>query len=161
MELNPSPTFESEALVTRKPAFEDAHFDITAMVDLVFMMNIFFLVTWVGAALAEIDLPTARHCVPADTEQCVTVTVLADASGQAPLVYFGEARSSARSLDSPDMDEQLRATVEREVRDSKVPKDTLLIKAEKRVRLQDIARISAATQAVEGMKLNLAVISKE
>jgi biopolymer transport protein ExbD len=161
MELNPSPTFESDALVTRKPAFEDAHFDITAMVDLVFMMNIFFLVTWVGAALAEIDLPSARHCVPADTEQCVMVTAMADASGQAPLVFFGEARSTARSLDSPDIDEQLRATVEKEVRDSGNTKNTLLIKAERRVRLQDIARISAAAQGVEGMKLNLAVIEKE
>ena len=74
------------------------------------------------------------------------------------------ARSSARPLDSPDTDDWLRVAVEKGVRDSKSttsPKDTLLIKAEKRVRLQDIARVSAAAQAIEGMKLNLAVVEKE
>ena len=57
----PSP-FEENVLVPHKPLVDDARFDVTAMVDLVFMMNIFFLVTWVETALAEIDLPTARHC---------------------------------------------------------------------------------------------------
>jgi biopolymer transport protein ExbD len=166
MSLNPSSTFDTEPLVARKPVVEDAHFDITAMVDLVFMMNIFFLVTWVGAALAEIDLPTARHCVPADPDQCVLVTMLTDAAGQSPLVYVGAVRSTARSLDSPDMDELLRTAIEKDVQDSRskpgaVAKDTLLIKAEKRIRLQDVARVAAAAQAIEGMKLNLAVVEKE
>lgn len=160
MELNPSLTDESDALVPRKSAVEDAHFDITAMVDLVFMMNIFFLVTWVGAALAEIDLPTARHCVPADPEACVTVTVLADANTPSPLVYLGEARSSARPVDSAEMEDMIRAAVEKGKTEIP-PKDTLLIKAEKHVRLQDVVRVAGAATAVEGTKLNLAVVEKE
>jgi biopolymer transport protein ExbD len=160
MELNPSLADESDALIPRKSVVEDAHFDITAMVDLVFMMNIFFLVTWVGAALAEVDLPTARHCVPADPETCVTVTVLADANTQTPLVFLGEARSSARPVDSGEVEEMIRAAVEKG-RVETPPKDTLLIKAEKHVRLQDIARVAGAATAVEGTKLNLAVVEKE
>ena len=44
--------FEENALIPRKPISDDAHFDITAMVDLVFMMNIYFLVAWIVAATA-------------------------------------------------------------------------------------------------------------
>lgn len=36
-------------LVTHRPLRDDAKFDITAMIDLVFMMNIYFLVTTVTA----------------------------------------------------------------------------------------------------------------
>ena len=55
-----SSPFEDNPLVKRRPIHDEAKFDITAMIDLVFMMNIFFLVTSVTAALAEIDLPAAR-----------------------------------------------------------------------------------------------------
>ena len=64
MDAGPSPVsnappsaFAESVLVPSKPLVDDARFDVTAMVDLVFMMNIFFLVTWVDMALAEIDLP--------------------------------------------------------------------------------------------------------
>src|SRR5258708_26846432 len=72
-----SSPFEDNPLVKRGPMHDEAKFDITAMIDLVFMMNIFFLVTTVTAALAEIDLPTARHCAPADRDNSVIFTILA------------------------------------------------------------------------------------
>ncbi len=71
---------------------DDARFDVTAMVDLVFMMNIFFLVTWVEAALAEIDLPTARHCTRPDEDKSVIVTIL-----KGPRMYLGDAQPATRS----------------------------------------------------------------
>ncbi|MCY2993539.1 MAG: biopolymer transporter ExbD [Planctomycetota bacterium] len=143
MELNPSLTDASDALIPRKSVVENADFDITAMVDLVFMMNIFFLVTWVGAALAEIDLPTARHCIPADPEACVTVTVLADANTQTPLVYLGDARSSARPVDSAEMDELIRAAVEK-------GKTQIPPKGEGIVSHDDPFRLSPMRQAISG-----------
>ena len=57
-----------DRLLPAKPLAEEARFDITAMIDLVFMMNIFFLVTTVAAALAELDLPPARHAVAAELD---------------------------------------------------------------------------------------------
>ena len=53
----PDPRDGAKPLVARRSLVDDAHFDVTAMVDLVFMMNIFFLVSWVVANLAEMDLP--------------------------------------------------------------------------------------------------------
>ena len=106
MDAGPSPTPSSSAgssaldenlLVARKPLVDDARFDITAMVDLVFMMNIFFLVTWIVAAAAEIDLPTARHCAATDADTTVIVTI-SDSEGGAPLVYLGDVRPGEELL---------------------------------------------------------------
>ena len=51
----------SDELIARRPDSEPPEFDITAMVDLVFMMNIYFLVTFVTVALGELNLPAAKH----------------------------------------------------------------------------------------------------
>ncbi len=144
-------------LVARRPFEEEARFDITAMVDLVFMMNIFFLVTWVGAALAEIDLPAARHCVAADPETSVIVTVMGgDSRGLE--VFVGDARSGPPLVNLSEIEQKVQAAAQAGAREGK---DTVLIKAEKSVRLRDVARIAASAMAVEGLKLRLAVMEKE
>ena len=147
-----------DPLRPRRSALEDPHFDITAMVDLVFMMNIFFLVTWVGAAMAEIDLPAARHCVAVDPEQALTVTVLSGPDRQTPVVYLGEVRTSAPQIDPAEIDEVIRSAVEKAAAEGK---HIVLIKAEKQVQVQHTARVASAAQAVEGTKVNLAVMEKE
>ena len=163
MDTGPAPSLgsssnalEGDLLVARRPLVDDARFDITAMVDLVFMMNIFFLVSWIGAALAEVDLPAARHCVPADADSCVVVT-LTDSGGAVPSVYLGDARAAGK-LSPNGLEEQITAAVEAGVREGKT---IVLIKAEKNVRLRDVARIGALATAVKGIKLNLAVMEKE
>lgn len=143
-------------LVARRSLDEEARFDITAMVDLVFMMNIFFLVTWVGAAMAEVDLPPARHCVAADPETSVIITVLG--ADQKLEVFLGEGRSGPPLVDPDEIEQKVSAAAQAGARSGK---DTILIKAEKGVRLRDVARIAASAVAVEGMKLRLAVMEKE
>ena len=44
----------------KRKAVEDPEFDVTAMVDLVSLMNIYFLVAWVMAMQNEVDLPAAK-----------------------------------------------------------------------------------------------------
>src|SRR6266481_1391530 len=68
---------DANPLVKRRPMHDEARFDITAMIDLVFMMNIFFLVTTVTAALAEMDLPKAKHVAPADRDTAIIFTITA------------------------------------------------------------------------------------
>ena len=63
------------ALAARHDPQAEAHFDITAMIDLVFMMNIYFLVTFIGASSEEINLPTAMHCAPLDGDVATVITV--------------------------------------------------------------------------------------
>ena len=145
---------ESDDLIGRKPIEETPEFDITAMVDLVFMMNIYFLVTFVTVALAEVDLPTATHVAPLDGDSAVVITIVGD-SEQPATVYIGEREKGERIGNRDQIADRVRAAVEE---GAAAGKTEVLLKAEKQVRLADLFRVSAAASGVEGMKLNVAVM---
>jgi biopolymer transport protein ExbD len=146
-----------EPLIARKQMHDDAEFDITAMVDLVFMMNIYFLVTFLTAALGEVNLPTATHVAALDADTAVTLTVLGTLDGEGVQVYLGDGEKGQAITDADEQDERVRATVEEA---AGAGKTAVLIKAEKKVRLRDLFRVSSAA-AVEGMKLHVGVMETD
>jgi biopolymer transport protein ExbD len=151
-EISSAVPFESNALIPRKPFSDDARFDITAMVDLVFMMNIYFLVTWTAAAMAEIDLPVARRCLGASQDDCLVISVL-----KGPKVYKGEP--TADSLMNPsEVDQRITAAVEEAIREQK---KFILIKAEKEALLRDVVHVAGVATATKGLKLMVAVMQKD
>jgi biopolymer transport protein ExbD len=150
----PSP-FDEDMLIPKKSLADDARFDVTAMVDLVFMMNIFFLVTWAEMARAEIDLPTARHCSAAERGRSIVFTMTATTAGPAT-VFLGDGTGSGQ-LSPGEIDQRVTTSVEDGVRDGK---DIVLIKAEKDVLLRDVAHVASVATAVKGTKLMLAVVEK-
>ena len=163
MDASPSPTpclsgipFGEDLLAARKPLVDDARFDVTAMVDLVFMMNIFFLVSWIGAALSEIDLPAARHCVATDADTS-TVLTLTGSGSEVPSIYLGDAQPGGQ-INADEVEQRIGEAVEAGMREGK---NTVLIKAGRDVCLRDVARIASLATAVKGVKLNLAVVEKD
>lgn len=147
----------SDELFPRKPSDETPEFDITAMVDLVFMMNIYFLVTFVTVALAEVDLPAATHVAPLDGDACVLITLVASGDGQPAAIYIGDREKGERIGNRDQIEDRVRAAVEQGAAEGKTD---VLLKAEKSVRLADLFRVSAAASGVEGLKLNVAVMEK-
>jgi len=143
--------FDGETLVPRKRLVDDARFDVTAMVDLVFMMNIFFLVTWAEMARAEIDLPTAKHCVRAECSKSTVFTIT-----KGPAYFIGDGPSGI-SISPGELDQKVTSVVEDGLRNDK---DIVLIKAEKDVLLRDVAHLASVATAVKGTQLMLAVIEK-
>jgi biopolymer transport protein ExbD len=137
-------------------AVDDAHFDVTPLVDLVFMMNIFFMVTWLTTAMAEADLPTAQHCTATDADRAVVVTLLDD--GPTASVHLGDTKGNTVGGEPDEQAQRVLAAVQA---GQKEGKDTLLIKAEKKVHLRDVARVAAAVASIEGIKLRLGVIERE
>jgi biopolymer transport protein ExbD len=137
----------------RKPG-EEARFDITAMIDLVFMMNIFFLVTTVGAALTEIDLPNAQHCVAADPETATILTIVGNREPGSLQVFIADGTDGTPLTERDEQDREIRLAVEDGLRQNKT---IVLIKAERSVRLRDMARIAAAATAVPNTELRVAV----
>ena len=135
----------------------DPEFDITAMVDLVFMMNIFFLVTFVSSVLAEINLPAANHAVALDSEKATIVTVLAGPDWKTVLLYLGDGKKGTPIVEADDQATQIANLVEREAAQGK---EAVLIKAEKGIRLREIKRIASAASR-EGMKLHIAIMEKD
>lgn len=144
-------------LLGRKSLRDDAHFDITAMIDLVFMMNIFFLVTWVGASMDELNLPTAQHCAAVDGDLSVMFSVLPDFEGDSVTVYVGDGAEGTPLTDPEQQEQAIRAAVEEGLADGKT---AVVFKAERKVRLREMARLTSAA-ALEGMQLHVGVIEKE
>lgn len=142
-----------DLLVARRTLGDDAEFDITAMIDLVFLMTIYFMVTFLTAAMGEINLPTAAHVAALDPETSVAITVLGSLDGKSIVVFLGNSDNGEAIRDVEQQELQVRQWVEQAMGDGRTD---VLIKAEKKVRLRDLFRISTAA-AVEGMKLHVAV----
>jgi biopolymer transport protein ExbD len=148
----------SDALVGRKPRRDPPEFDVTAMVDLVFMMNIYFMVSFITLALAEINLPSAGHVEPLDTDTSVVLTVLGSLDGKSVTVTAGSGDAAEPMGDGDDQPERIAAAVEEGVAQGK---SSVLIKAEKKVRLGDLFRVATAAARAEGVKLHVAVTERE
>jgi biopolymer transport protein ExbD len=146
-----------DGLFPRRSVHTDAEFDITAMIDLVFMMNIYFLVTFVTAALGEINLPAANHAVALDGEKATVITVLAGPDVRTVLVYLGDGKKGTPITEADDQVTQISNAVERAAAEGKT---AVLIKAEKNIRLREMKRIGAAASR-EGMTLHIAIMEKD
>lgn len=136
---------------------EDPEFDVTAMVDLVSLMNIYFLVSWVMAMAGEVDLPAARKCVAGDPETSVMVIVKKGDDDRGSKVIIGEDADGEVLTDRAVILQKVTDAVKAGAKEAK-PKDTLLIKAEKEVPLKDISHIASAAGT---LALRLAVVEKD
>jgi len=144
-------------LFPKQTRHADAEFDITAMIDLVFMMNIYFLVTFVTAALGEINLPAANHAVPLDADKAVIITALAGTDWKTVSVYLADGKKGSPIVEPEDQANQIAAYVDKAVATGKT---AVLLKAEKNIRLREIKRISAAATR-EGLTLHIAITEKD
>ena len=144
-------------LIARQNLHDNAEFDITAMIDLVFMMNIYFLVTFLTAALGEVDLPSARHVTPLDVETAVVLTVMESLSDDLVTVYLADGTEGEPLQDADAQDREIRVAVEQ---GAATGKTAVLIKAERHVCLRELFRImSAAT--IPGIRLHVAVMEMD
>lgn len=139
-----------------KPKEEETEFDITAMVDLIFLLNNFFLISWVAAMQADVDLPSAKHCVGADPDMCVNVVLVAPEGERYPKVMVGDDEEGI--TDRNEISQKVEAAIRSGLREGK---DTLMIRAEKKVKLKDISHVASVLQGIDGVKLRLAVMEKE
>lgn len=135
----------------------DAEFDITAMVDLVFMMNIYFLVTFVTVALSQMDLPPAVHCEPLDAETAVTVCLENGGYALPARLWLAPVPEGDPVVDVEQQERQLDGLCSQAVADGK---EVLVIKAERHVRLSEVFRVARAGTG-HGLKLYFAVLEVE
>src|SRR4051794_23503570 len=147
----------SEELIARRPDSEMPEFDITAMVDLVFMMNIYFLVTFVTVSMGALNLPSASHVAALDADTAVIFTLARSLDGKSVTLYLGDGTKSEPINDLALQEQRVQTAVEKGVAEGK---KAVLLKAEKKVRLADLFRIASAAKA-EGVKLNIGVLEKD
>ncbi|MBL8826550.1 MAG: biopolymer transporter ExbD [Planctomycetaceae bacterium] len=150
---------EDEPIVLRCRALEEPELDITPMIDLTFLLLIFFLVTSVPDVQRALELPPARHGVAADPRTSLIVTLAVVTPGQAPAVFLGDGRvGAALPGDSASQEAALKQAARQAVEQGK---SAVLIKAERGVLHRDVARVSAAASSVGNLRVHVAVLEIE
>ena len=144
-------------LMPRRPDEEMPEFDITAMVDLVFMMNIYFLVTFITVAMGEMNLPSADHASALDADTAVILSLVRSLDGESVTVFIGDGDEGEAITDPAQQEQRVTAAIEEGVAAGKI---AVLLKAETKVRLADMFRISSLV-AGQDLKLHVAVLERD
>ncbi|MBN1853945.1 MAG: biopolymer transporter ExbD [Pirellulales bacterium] len=139
----------------------DSEMDITPMIDVTFLMLIFFLVASTPDVQAVIELPPANHGIGVSQRDSTILTIGDSGQENAP-VYLADGKYP-NALVTGSLEAQRQKIVDH-VQDnlrSKFRKTDVLIKADRSVKHRDVARVIKAVSRVEGVKIHLAVLETE
>ncbi len=133
----------------------DADLDITPMIDITFLLLIYFLVAAIPDRNAALDLPQARYGTGVPRTESAILTVGLGGMAGAP-VFLGDGKDPARQLpsDSRSQSDRIEAFVRRKFKGGS---PHVLIKADKGVPHGDVARVTAAASRVEGIQIHFAI----
>jgi len=144
-------------VIARRAVRDTAEMDITPMIDITFLLLIFFLVASTMDRKSSVPLPRARYGDGVMARTSVIITV-AERGGTGPaLVYLADSTTGAPLPDDRDLQEsRIIEAVEKGFREGK---SQVLVKAGRGVLHRDVARVATAVGAadVEGVQLHLAV----
>lgn len=139
-----------------KPRVDDTEIDITPMIDIVFLLLIFFLVTSKMTAEETPPLPKARHGIVVPAKESVVIVMKRGTGSQAEVKKSGGVAFSADP-------EQQAAEIAQYVADGiDAGKKHVIIRAEGTVRHGEIGRVSKAISDSlgEGEVINIAVMEE-
>ncbi len=156
------PIYDEDVVRPRRRKVEEAEMDITPMIDITFLLLIFFLVASKMDADVGVDLPTARYGTAVSARNSVILTV-APGDGSAAKFYKGDGISAENLIsaaDLADLEDQITQYVESQLHGTP-PKDTVLIKGAADVRQREIARVERAVgRVVTDQPLYVAVLEE-
>lgn len=146
----------------RKKHREDAELDITPMIDVTFLLLIFFIVASRMDPQNVVDMPSAKHgSTVAEKNACVLVVARGD--GEEPLVYLGKSKDPAALVkgSEEEKDEKIETYVDEQLH-GPVPKVAVLIKAEQGIKFRYIDQVSkAASRSMDpDTRLHIGIIER-
>ncbi|TWT42567.1 ExbD/TolR family protein [Botrimarina hoheduenensis] len=154
--LAASPT---AAAARRKRGGDEEDIDITPMIDVTFLLLIFFLVSSVPDQQTAIELPDALHGKAVSQLESIVFTIGEAGVGSAP-VYAADGRVPEAQL-SEDPEEragQVRDAIGKGLRENKT---SVVIKADRGVPYREVAKLISDASQTEGVRLHLAVLDNE
>jgi biopolymer transport protein TolR len=146
-------------LLRRPRALQEADMDITPMIDVTFLLLIFFLVSSKMAADVPVQLPKARHGTAVVVRDSIVLTVAGN--GEEVKVYRGDSVAPEDAIEAPSIVEQeeaIAAYVEQESAASTPPKRFVLVKAAGAVKHREVARVFRAASQANVEQLYVAVL---
>ncbi|MBQ16126.1 MAG: hypothetical protein CMJ65_03270 [Planctomycetaceae bacterium] len=145
-------TSDPDAAFTRTRVEHDAELDITPMIDVTFLLLIFFMVTSTMQAEQELDVPTAVHGLGIEANSAIIVTI---AQGEPPIITLVE--------DNIETDDPLTVGpyVQQRVQQGR---KQVIIKAERQVQhgfVQKVTReVNNVIKEIDGARFSIAVEDK-
>ncbi len=143
---------------------EDTEMDITPMIDVTFLLLIFFIVASKMDPQKNVDFPTANNGNPVSQRASVVLVVArADAGEGEAEIYKGPSKEPGNlvSGDLIDQEEQIVEYVTEEI--NRPRKNRVLVLAEKGVHFRHVKRVvnAAGTALDEDQKSQVSVAIKE
>jgi biopolymer transport protein TolR len=149
--------------ILRRPrAVPEAEMDITPMIDVTFLLLIFFLVASRMNVDTTVALPKARHGTAVVVRESIILTVASH--GDEVKVYRGDSVDPQDAIEAPSLAEQedaIAAYVEQESAAATPPKRYVLIKAAGAAKHRDVARVARAASQAEVEQLYVAVLERQ
>ena len=143
-------------LARRRDRGADVEMDITPMIDITFLLLIFFIVCSTPDQKSAIELPVAKYGKGVGEKNSVIITLSDEAADAAP-IYLADGKVGETLPDDVDQQgDMIREAVEKGRREQQ--KENVLIKADRNVAHRDVAKVIKAVSRVEGAKIYLAVL---
>lgn len=135
---------------------DDSEMDITPMIDIVFLLLIFFLVSSKMTAEETVELPKARHGNVVPVKESAIIVMRRGSGQQADVLRLDGSRFSL------DLEQQTAEIAEYVSSAIDAGKKHVIIRAEGSVRHGEIGRVSKAISESleEGQLINIAVIEQ-
>ncbi|MBX9791815.1 MAG: biopolymer transporter ExbD [Pirellulales bacterium] len=142
----------------RRRLIGDGEADMTPMIDMTFLLLIFFLVTFKATESDLLELPEARHGGAVGKGESVIFSLDRVPGRAEARVYLGEDEKHPLPDDHARQAAEIRAAVESGQASGR---PHVLIKADRAVHYRDVSRVAAVVGEVEGVQLHFAVADPE
>lgn len=136
-----------------RKALEDTEMDITPMIDITFLLLIFFIVASKMDEAANVPLPPAKTGGNVVIKECVVITIGPGDTEDTAKIYAGDGDAAENLIDSSDiatLEAELLAYVQEQY-DLDHRKTTVLIKGSKGVKHKHISSTAKAAVRVAEM----------
>jgi len=134
----------------KKKKSDEAELDITPMIDVVFLLLIFFMVTSTMDDQKAANVPPAEHGIGVDTNSATIVSVLADPGGGTARIVLG---------DGPDGEEIVNLELVRRAVQAgfNEGKELCIVKAERDVKEGRVQEVMKVLAEIEGLRFAVGV----
>ena len=149
--------FDRASILPRRRRVDDAEMDVTPMIDVTFLLLIFFIVCAVTDQQSSVTLAKARHGEGVSERDSVVFLIQEGGVDGAPVSL--EKGNVMLSSDAYEQEEEIRQAVLQGQQDEL--KQHVLIKADRNVACRDVEQVIKGVSKVKGMQIHLAVLEEE
>ncbi len=151
---------EAPDMAPRKPRSDsEDEMDITPMIDVTFLLLIFFIVASTPDQQTAIDLPTASRGSPVE-QLYSTLLTIGDGGVDGAPVYAADGKIEAARL-SDDPKEQEGKIIELIEKGLQEGKTNVVIKADKSVAFRDAWQVTKYASKVGGIQIAYAILEQD